>query len=73
MGFSDLFKSHCSSHQMGHAVLEPLTVLLPLDITGLHCKSFLGAVTSMMSLPTVSGACLGLLQPLHVLESSGDF
>lgn len=36
-------------------------------------RSFLGAVSSVMALPTVPGACLGLLQPLQVLESSGAF
>lgn len=35
---------------MGLAVLKLLTVLLPLDVTGLHRKSILGAVTSVMSL-----------------------
>lgn len=56
--------------QMGLAILKPLMVLLPLDVTGLRHKSILGAVTSVMALPRVPGACLGLLQPLHVLEST---
>lgn len=56
--------------RMGLAILKPLTVLLPLDVTGLHRKSILGAVTAMMFLPRVPGACPALLQPLHVLEST---
>lgn len=56
--------------QMGLAILMPLMGLLPLDVTGLCHKSILGAVTLVMALPRVPEACLGLLQPFHVLEST---
>lgn len=56
--------------RMGLAILKPLMVLLPLDVTGLCHKSIPDAVTSVMALPRVPGACLGLLQPSHVLESA---
>lgn len=71
------FRASVHLTQMGLAVLKPLTVLLPLDVTRLHYKSIMGAVTAAMSLlkafqgtwslPSVASAfaCVG--------EHSGDF
>lgn len=71
------FKATVHLTQMGLAVPKPLMVLLPLDVTRLHYKSILGAVTAAMSLlkafqgtwslPRVAFAfaCVG--------EHSGDF
>lgn len=44
------FKATVHLTQMGLAVPKPLMVLLPLDVTRLHYKSILGAVTAAMSL-----------------------
>lgn len=62
---------------MGLAVLKPLTILLPLDVTGLHRKSILGAVASVMSLLKASQGAWSLpgVAPAFacVGECNGDF
>lgn len=58
--------------QMGLAVLKPLMVLLPLDVTGLHRKSILGAVTSVMSFLKASQGAWSLLRVAPAFACVGE-
>lgn len=61
----------------GFRTASPLCLLLPLDVTGPHCKSILGAVTSVMSLLKASQGAWSVpgVAPAFacVGEYSGDF